>query len=111
MGYSGQQAEEAAQHVDRGSQFFRQGRYAEAENEFRKAVETNPYNDVAHNNMGILLLNQGRPDEAILWLEKAMALNPHDKEILEDLNLAREKAKRGQKEKATSKKSWQFWKK
>ena len=94
MNEANQQAEEAAQHVDRGSQFFRQSRYVEAENEFIKAIEVNPYNDVAHNNVAILLLNQGRSDEAIPWLEKAIALNPFDKEIQEDLNLAKAKAKK-----------------
>ena len=90
-----QRAEEAVQLVNRGFQLYTQGHYAEAEKEYRRAIEINPMSDEAHNNMGVLLLQLGRPGEAIPWLEKAVELDPHDRETLEDLNLARERAKRG----------------
>jgi tetratricopeptide (TPR) repeat protein len=71
-----QQQLQAKEHNDRGGQLMMQGRYAEAEREFRQAVEANPLNATAHSNTGLALFQQGRPEEAIPWLEKALKINP-----------------------------------
>lgn len=67
---------EAKEHNDRGGQYFQQGRYKEAEAEFRKAIEANPFNATANGNLGNALYKQGQLEEAITWLEKALSINP-----------------------------------
>ena len=81
--------EEAAQHVTRGALLIRQGRFKEAEQTLKKALDLNPMNATAHSNMGAVFFKQGRAQEAIPWLEKALALNP----TLEGVPQALERAK------------------
>ncbi len=61
--------------VNQGVQLFLQGRFAEAELLHRKATEVSPENAVAHGNLGHVLLKQGKAEEAIPCLEKALALD------------------------------------
>ena len=67
---------EAKKHNDLGGQLFQQGHYAEAEAECKKAVEANPYNATAYSNVGFAISKQGRLEESIPWLEKALSINP-----------------------------------
>ncbi len=99
---------EAAQHVDRSVQLILQGRYAEAESELKNAIKINPMNATAHGNMGSVFLRQGRPEEAIPWLEKALELNPRLEGVPEALAQARAAVK--PKPPASGKKWWEFWK-
>lgn len=68
---------EAAQHVDRSAELYAQERLDEAVAELQAALKINPLNPTAHGNMGAVLLKQGKPKEAIPWLEKALELNPN----------------------------------
>lgn len=62
--------------VNQGVQLFLQGRFTEAESLYRKAAEISPENAVAHGNLGHALMKQGRVEEAIPWMEKALELDP-----------------------------------
>ncbi len=46
--------------------------------EYRKALEVNPANAVAHSNLGGLLVNQGQIDEGVAHLLEAIRLDPND---------------------------------
>lgn len=84
-----QKQAEASRHVDQGAQFMMEGRYAEAEEELKKAIQVNPFNATAHGNMGGVFLKQERYEEAIPWLEKALELNPRLEGVPQALAQAR----------------------
>jgi tetratricopeptide (TPR) repeat protein len=44
--------------------------------EFRRAIALNPADAAAHNNLGLALLDLGRPDEARAAFEAALRVNP-----------------------------------
>jgi tetratricopeptide (TPR) repeat protein len=52
------------------------GRYTYAETLYRTIVTRNDNCWLAHNNLGLLLMNMGRPDEALAHFLKALELNP-----------------------------------
>ena len=69
-----------------------EGKPAKAALAFRAAVLRNPVHAKAHGNLGLVLLELGRPDEARLELETALRLNPQDqlaREALEEMARAR----------------------
>ena len=82
----------AASHVDRGSKFFFEKRYDEAEKEFKKALEMNPVNATAHGNLGVLYLRTDRPKEAVKYFEKTKKLNPNMTGLSALMKEAKEKA-------------------
>ena len=47
-----------------------------AEHHFRRALELNPNDADGMRQMGYLLAQRGRPEEALGWMEAAMRLNP-----------------------------------
>ena len=51
------------------------GRYDEAINECRKAIPLDPDFGNPYNDIGVYLIELGRADEAVPWLEKAMRAN------------------------------------
>ena len=69
-----------------GIAYFRIGRWAEAENEFRKVLDLAPADDYAHYALGRALRNQGRHEEASTHLKLARSLRPRrpDKPALDD---------------------------
>ena len=48
-----------------------------AEAEFRKSIDATPANPLGYNNLGSSLIEQKKLDEAIIVLEKAVALDPN----------------------------------
>jgi tetratricopeptide (TPR) repeat protein len=54
----------AAAHSNLGNMLKDQGRYDEAEKEYRDAIQADPDDAAAHSNLGLLLNDQGRYDEA-----------------------------------------------
>ena len=54
------------------------GRYDEAIKAYEKAIEVNPNNADAHNNLGHTYSEKGMFDEAILAYKEAIAINPND---------------------------------
>ena len=57
-------------------EFWYEWRWAEAETELKKAIETDPNNPDAHRFYGVLLTVTGRGDESVAELEKARELDP-----------------------------------
>lgn len=54
------------------------GRFLEAEANFKKAIELNPRNDKVHSNYANMLGAEGRMDEAIAAFDKALAIAPRN---------------------------------
>ena len=50
--------------------------WAEAETEFKRALELNPNDAIAHNGLARWLLCQGRTDEALAWAQRGRQLDP-----------------------------------
>jgi Flp pilus assembly protein TadD len=59
-----------------GIAYFRIGRWAEAEAEFRTLLELSPVNDYAHYALGRCLEKQGREREANVHYKLASSLRP-----------------------------------
>lgn len=76
-----------------GSAYFRQDKLAEAEAEYRAAVEVNPKMGPAHNNLAVICLMTGRADEAAAELSLAeqngVAVNPRLKADIEKARAAK----------------------
>jgi tetratricopeptide (TPR) repeat protein len=53
-------------------------RYEEAEAAYGKAIELNPSDATAYNNLAIMLRVTGRAKEALLLLTKVIEINPED---------------------------------
>lgn len=58
-----------------------QGRLLEAQIEFEKAIQRDPNNVRAVLQTGITLLFLGRPEAALLYVEKTLRLNPSDQNL------------------------------
>ncbi len=67
-----------------GSAYFRTDAYADAEREYKAAIEVNPKLGEAHNNLAVVYLTMGRAKEAAAELEAAekagFKVNPQLKE-------------------------------
>jgi adenylate cyclase len=70
-----------------GLAYHLRGWYEKALEEYRKAVERNPNNDMAINNIGAIYQEQGNLIEAIRWGKRALSINPRHTHSI--LNLAR----------------------
>jgi hypothetical protein len=62
--------------TDRGVDLYNQGKYAEAQSELSKAVESNPDDARARRFLGLALVEQHKPAEAQEHLAKATELDP-----------------------------------
>jgi Flp pilus assembly protein TadD len=65
-------------HNNLGQIYQKQGRYAEAIEEFKKALELNPNFPAALNNLGMCYGKLKQYDQAEETLRSALQLNPHD---------------------------------
>ncbi|GAB4395163.1 MAG: hypothetical protein OHK0053_00530 [Microscillaceae bacterium] len=54
------------------------GQYAEAEKDLRQGLLQNPEADLAWANLGRLKLKTSAPDSALIYIQKALALNPDE---------------------------------
>lgn len=61
-----------------GLQHLSQGRYSEAEADFKAAIEENKSNATYYNNLGVACFEQGRLDEAITNYKKGIDLDQTD---------------------------------
>ena len=52
---------------------------------YKKALEINPYNDIALMSYGCALANQGNLREGIKWVEKAVKVNPNNERAKRNL--------------------------
>jgi protein O-mannosyl-transferase len=79
----------ARAHYDLGRALQNSGRLEEAMAEYRTTVRLWPEYSAAHNNLGIILLDQpGRLSEAISEFEAALRLDPNSAECHNDLGTA-----------------------
>ena len=53
-----------------------QWHWADAEAEYKRALELNPNNAAAHEGLALWLACQGRADEAVAWAERGRELDP-----------------------------------
>jgi protein O-mannosyl-transferase len=67
--------------------------YNVAMNYFNKAMELDPLNEVAFDYMGSALFNLARYREAAQYFQQALNINPGNKEVLQHVNMVREKLK------------------
>lgn len=74
--------------------------YRSPERLWRQATERAPHNARAHGNIGSILMNQGRDEEALVELMRAYELAPRDGPIL--FNLGKLHWRRGEHERARS---------
>ncbi len=68
-----------------GIAYFRIGRWAEAEAEFRALVELSPSDEFAHYALGRALVNQGRRREATPHIKLARSLRPRPRREADSL--------------------------
>jgi tetratricopeptide (TPR) repeat protein len=74
-----------------GNEFWRLGRKGDAQERFRTAIRLNPAAANAYNNLGALLLLEGKTAEALPLLTEAARLSPRDPALRFNLGLALEK--------------------
>lgn len=65
------------------------GRYEDAIEECKRAIEMDPEFGNPYNDIGAYLIEKGRLDEAIVWLEKAIAARRYENYCYPHYNLGR----------------------
>ncbi|MBV8467036.1 MAG: caspase family protein, partial [Burkholderiales bacterium] len=95
-----------AQHAnDRGLQFYKEKRYAEAEAQFTEALKLRPDFALAANNLGFIYYKQDKFAEAARWFENTIKLDPS--RAIAYVNLGDAYSHAGDKERAA--KAWQTY--
>ncbi len=90
----------AEAHTFLGWTYSFQGRYEEAIDECQKAIAVDPDFGNPYNDIGAYLINLGRLDEAIPWLEKATHAPRYDAHHYPHFNLGRVYLAKGMLKKA-----------
>lgn len=90
----------AEAHTFLGWAISSRGRLDEAIEHCRQAIEIDPDFGNPYNDIGVYLIQQGKPDEAIPWLEKAKAAPRYEPRHFPFLNLGRIYANQGRWEEA-----------
>ena len=80
--------------MGRGWEHHRNRRYAEAEPFYRQVFAQAPDDPEVVHLLGVVVLRQGRTDEALTLLGKAAALVPGSVEIQNDLGMPRWRGRR-----------------
>jgi len=62
----------------RGNEYYRQGNYDSAIAEYNKALQLNPNDASAYNNLGLAYESLGQYQKAIEYLQKSLQLDPND---------------------------------
>lgn len=76
--------------VEQAEMLTLSGRLVEAEHQFRQLVATQPRNGAAHAGLGRLLLRQGKLEDALGSLTRALELDPNDASSRHFLGVAKE---------------------
>lgn len=82
------QSDEAMRAYNEAMQAELDGDYAEAEKLFKEAIEIEPRYCDAMDNLGLLLRQQNRIDEAITWYKKSLEVKPDNTVALQNLGVA-----------------------
>ena len=75
-------------YTQRGRRLAREGRFEEAEKQYRKVLEYRPGKAKDYSNLGGTLAGQGRIDEAIGQYKKALEIDPENPSALNNLAMA-----------------------
>jgi tetratricopeptide (TPR) repeat protein len=67
-------------YILKGDDFAQQARYEEAKEMFRRAIRLNRNAWIPHNRLGLLLLRQGKFDDALKQFETVVRINPKSAE-------------------------------
>ncbi len=67
---------DAAFYLTEGMNFLHVGNYDEAVHAWRRALDMDPRNAAAANDIGIAIMFQKHPAAAVPWFQKAIALDP-----------------------------------
>jgi Tfp pilus assembly protein PilF len=79
----------AEAHTFLGWTYSFQNRYDEAIDQCRRAIEVDPDFGNPYNDIGAYLIELGRPEEAVPWLERAKRAPRYDPRHFPRVNLAR----------------------
>ena len=71
-----------------GKAFFFQKKFEEAAVSYEQALHWDPHYAMAYVNLGELFLSQGKQDEAMSFLQKALRISPNDRRARELLKKA-----------------------
>ena len=85
----------AEAHTFLGWTFSFQGKLEEATQECLRAIEIDPDFGNPYNDIGVYLMQQGKLDDAVTWLEKAKHARRYEPRQFPHMNLARIHMKRG----------------
>lgn len=66
----------ASSYLIRGNEYFKKNDYPQAEREYRDALKSEPKSATALNNLGVILNEEGKYDEAISYLHGALDVDP-----------------------------------
>jgi tetratricopeptide (TPR) repeat protein len=73
----------AKSYYNQGRALYERRAYAEAEASYREAIRWDYDNAWTHGNLAIVLDDQGKHEEALKSIDKAIALNPQDRDFRE----------------------------
>jgi tetratricopeptide (TPR) repeat protein len=90
----------AEAHTFRGWAFSHQNRIDEAIAECKRAIEIDPAFGNPYNDIGAYLIQEGKLDEAIPWLEQAIQAERYEARVFPWANLGRIYAARGDRTEA-----------
>ena len=77
-----------AQLIQNGSAHFQGGRFPEAEATCHQVLAADAQNVAALDLLGQIALKTGRPQQAVEFFNRALALNPNDAEVCRNLGVA-----------------------
>lgn len=78
----------ALQYFQAGLQYQKEREFAKALEAYQRAVEINPSNAAAHNNLGVVYRDLGRLDDALDQYQKSLTLDPGFVEARNNLGVA-----------------------
>ncbi len=88
-GFSSGQAIDAYHLFRAGNEHYAQGHFKAATQEYLKIVDANLVNEIVYYNLANAFYKDQQLGQAILYYEKAKKLAPRDREIVENLTLAK----------------------
>ena len=88
----------AALLVAQGEELFGTGNMTEAAKLFQRAIDLDPANEDAHNNLGVIYWQNNNPMEAIRCFQEAIKLNPGNINAIDNLSEALQSIDESQKQ-------------
>lgn len=78
----------------KGEHLFTEGRLAEAQAHFEKAIQADPGLSQSHNNLGVLFFHQNALQRSISCFQEALRINPTDESALDNLSTVLQEIKK-----------------